>query len=417
MDRSKDVEYFSEFSRCGIPTHNNHGSMKWAIDATHTAHTNAQTGIQQVCRELVQILKDLNGTEPVVFDRFANRWRGLDSDETATLGTNLTISPSRRRGASWSFAQKFRGWRNRANSDPSILPKGFGGILIPEIPDASRDNPICSLTCHKVGFFHDAVPLLRPDWTPASVVRRFPRYIQTLASLDLVLCISKQSEEDLRDVIKKARLKCPELAVLRLGMPRKLLEAARSSKPPLQSSKCPKILSVGSIEARKNHLAMLDAAQSLWESGLDFELHLVGMLSRQTGMPAKHRIFQLQGKGYPLKWQPDASQEDVIEAYRSADLFLYPSLYEGFGIPILEAKGFGLPIICSTGGALGEHFSEGGCLQTGTSSSQIAATVRSLLENREARKVMGNFNRSQTVRSMTDVASELHELLLQRFPD
>lgn len=391
--------------------------MKWAIDATHTAHTNAQTGIQQVCRELVQILKEVNGSEPVVFDRFANTWRGLDADETTRLDTTQPKSPGMRRGASWSFSQKFRGWRNRANSDPSSLPKSFGGLLIPEIPDASRDNAIRSLKCHKVGFFHDAVPLLRPDWTPASVVRRFPRYIQTLASLDLVLCISKQSEEDLRDVMKKARLNCPELAVLRLGIPQKLLEAGRASKPPLQSNKHPIILSVGSIEARKNHLAMLDAAQSLWKSGLDFELHLVGMLSRQTGTPAKHRILQLQNKGYPLKWQPAASQQTVIEAYRSADLFLYPSLYEGFGIPILEAKVFGLPIICSAGGALREHFSEGGCLQTGTSSSQIAETVRSLLENRKAIKVMGNFNRSQTVRSMMDVASELHELLLQRFPD
>lgn len=391
--------------------------MKWAIDATHTAHTNAQTGIQQVCRELVQILKALNGSEPLVFDRFANTWRGPDSDETATLDTIHPKSPGRRRGASWSFSQKFRGWRNRANSDPSILPKGFGGILIPEIPDASRDNAISSLKCPKVGFFHDAVPLLRPDWAPASVVRRFPRYIQTLASLDLVLCISKQSEEDLRDAMKKARLSCPELAVLRLGIPQKLLEAGRASKAPLQSNKHPVILSVGSIEARKNHLAMLDAAQSLWDDGLDFELHLVGMLSRQTGTPAKHRILQLQNKGYPLKWQQAASQQTVIEAYRSADLFLYPSLYEGFGIPILEAKVFGLPIICSAGGALREHFSEGGCLQTGTTSSQIAETVRSLLENQEARIVMGNFNRAQPVRSMMDVASELHELLVQRFPD
>lgn len=98
------------------------------------------------------------------------------------------------------------------------------------------------------------------------------------------------------------------------------------------------LLTVGSIDPRKNQQVLIDAMQLLPE---EFKLYIVGDRNKNFNLPN----FSSQNKrviftGY-------LSDEKLKSLYRKADLFVYPSVYEGFGVPVLEAMSYGLPVIAS----------------------------------------------------------------------
>lgn len=109
------------------------------------------------------------------------------------------------------------------------------------------------------------------------------------------------------------------------------------------------ILSVGTIEERKNTLL---AAQAM--SRLPEELHLV-LVGKETPYADRIKAYikenRLENRVHLLHGIPFA---DLPAIYQCAEVFVYPSLYEGFGIPILEALNSRIPVVAATGSCLEE---------------------------------------------------------------
>jgi glycosyltransferase involved in cell wall biosynthesis len=109
------------------------------------------------------------------------------------------------------------------------------------------------------------------------------------------------------------------------------------------------ILNVGTIERRKN---VLLAVKALTELPEDMSLVIVGRQTSYTNEVLEyisthglsHRVFLLHGV-------PD---DHLPALYAQAEVFVYPSVYEGFGIPIIEAVSCGLPVVACTGSCLEE---------------------------------------------------------------
>jgi glycosyltransferase involved in cell wall biosynthesis len=138
------------------------------------------------------------------------------------------------------------------------------------------------------------------------------------------------------------------------------------------------VLSVGTLEARKN-LTRLVESFAMLRSGMsdDCELVLVGERGWQCD-----EIFEavaalgLKDRVRFLGYVPEL---ELPLLYQAAELFVYPSLYEGFGVPILEAMACGCPVVCSNRSAMPEVIGEAGILVGPEDRHQIAEAMGRVL--------------------------------------
>lgn len=386
----------------------------WGVDLSHTAHTRARTGIQHVCRELMGEFARHHTGRPIVYDRYARQWRPPDRLERALIRPSASGGPTGKRSGQWTRWQKLRGRLSLLLSKRSTEAAldGLEGLFIPELFDVKRDAAIRACRLPRVGMFYDAIPVLHPEWTPRSTVERFPDYLRVLATMDRVLCISECSERDLYaswaklDIQPKATT-----AVVPLGLPRSRIPGPDDKVSEFKEKEAPVFLMIGTLEARKNHLSLLEASELLWKAGLSFELRLVGMLNRETGQPVVHRLKHLQATGRPVAWEGPVADTDLVNQLGEADVFIYPSRYEGFGIPVIEALAHGLPCILSRNSALRELIPGGGCLPCEPTIDGISEAMREIIANPAHRRRLAGEARDRPVRTMGDCFSDIQSHL------
>ncbi len=345
------------------------------LDVSHTCHTRARTGIQRVTRALWQALGA--DARAVTHDPHRDAWRELQAWEQG----NLTATDAAgKRGARWPLGARLRGRTARLlGRAPAALPSNRG-LLVPEVfsPAVARALPalFAAVPGPRVALFHDAIALQLPELTPARTVARFPAYLVELLAFDGIAAVSEDSAATLRDYWRWLGVTgTPPIATIPLGvdLPPPAAAPATAADPPV-------ILTVGSIEGRKNHGALLEACEWLWAGGARFTLRLIGLAHPQTGAQALRRIRELQAAGRPLRYDGPASDAAVAEAYATCTFTVYPSQREGFGLPVLESLGHGKPCVCSARGALGESARGGGCvLLEDVSTAALAAAVDRLL--------------------------------------
>ena len=184
--------------------------------------------------------------------------------------------------------------------------------------------------------------------------------------------------------------------------------AAGAPRPP----EPPRILSVGTLEGRKNHLALLEACETLWSRGARFSLRLVGAVQAETGAAARDRAAALAAAGRPLRLDVSLSDEEVDQAYQDCDFTVYPSIAEGFGLPVLESVAHGRPCICSARGALGEAARGGGCLALAeTGPAALAGAIARLIDSPAEVARLSAEAAARPVRTFADQARDLTAFL------
>jgi glycosyltransferase involved in cell wall biosynthesis len=377
------------------------------LDVTHTSHTRAQTGIQRVVRALAAELAAASPVQPICFDPHLHAWRGLHAAERATLAARGGAGASR--GAKWTLAQKLLGRARRLTGRRPRPPQGEA-LVCPELFSAKVGAHLPELSAHvrgpRLAIFHDAIGLKFPELTPPATVARLPAYLRELAQFDGVAAVSEDSATALREWWKWAELpQPPPVRVLPLG-----LEPITAAPPP--TADVPRVLCVSTIEGRKNHGALLDAAEALWREGVKFELELIGLPRSDTGAAALEKIRTLQAAGRRLIFHGTVAEENLHAAYARCAFTVYPSLYEGFGLPVFESLQHGRPCICSTGGALAEAARGGGVIAVAAPTGEaFAAAMRRLLDDPAARAALAAEARARKFRSWSDYAADLRAWL------
>jgi len=320
--------------------------------------------------------------------------------------------PGGARGARWTIPQKCRGLlrRFRSAGPDSGLPE-VQGLLAPEIFSADVQAAYRHLFPHvrgpRVAMFYDAVTLRLPQYAAAGAAERFSAYLADLAGFDGIAAISEASRRELIEHWDSLELdKRPPVAVIRLGA----LQGRGSDRPTaeLPDAKHPMVLSVGTLEVRKNHLALLQAAESLWQKGVKFRLLLAGSAGPDKGRPALDYLKNLRRSGRTVEWTGPVSEQQLHTLYEKCYFTVYPSLYEGFGLPVMESLGFGRPCICGSGGALSESASGGGCMQLeDVEPHTLAEAMAKLLGNTSAHDHLAQEARGRKFKTWDQFGEEL----------
>ena len=352
------------------------------FDASHTSHTAAQTGIQRVCRTLFGELYAQGKAAPICYDPHLIGWRPLAPGELSVL-RDRSGGTGKSRGAKWTLSQKLSGATRRWLGNRPAMPEA-SGLICPELFSAKVGSRLPELlkavAGPRVAIFYDAIPLKFPELTPPGTVARFPSYLRELLLFDGVAAISEDSAASLRDYWRWLGVSdTPLVHAIPLGIDRPAAPfASEPPKPPAIA----RLLCVCTIEGRKNHLALLEACETLWKEGLVFELQLIGMARADTARPALSRINELKNAGRPLLFEGSVPEAGLHAAYRQCSFTVYPSLIEGFGMPVLESLHYGKPCVCSGLGALGESAHGGGCLPLDSvDATSLAHALRRLLKN------------------------------------
>ena len=204
---------------------------------------------------------------------------------------------------------------------------------------------------------YDLIPIVFPQFYAARDVDVFTRFFRSAVHcVDRFICISKRTAADLADFATAQGRTGLDIRCERLGA-----DAARNGRagaplPAGLSTGC-YVLFVSTVEPRKNHALLLRVWKRLaaGEGGgaNGFKLVFAGRRGWMT-----EEVFAAMTQDPVLARDvvsvTDALDEVLHALYASAAFCVYPSLYEGFGLPVIEAFSHGKPVIASTGGALPE---------------------------------------------------------------
>ncbi|TXI34118.1 MAG: glycosyltransferase family 1 protein [Candidatus Moraniibacteriota bacterium] len=194
-----------------------------------------------------------------------------------------------------------------------------------------------------------------------------------------VICVSENTK---RDVMALYRVAEEKIAVISEGY-----EQTRSMNQEagnMSEKKKPYLLFIGRLEERKNIVRIVEAFELLKEKyQIPHKLVLVGKAGfryERIRDYIQHSAFNIHIRelGY-------VTEEEKWELLRNADVFLFPTLYEGFGIPVLEAQSVRVPVVTSNTSSLPEVAGEGAVLVDPTSVESIAEGVQRLLSDQGLR--------------------------------
>jgi glycosyltransferase involved in cell wall biosynthesis len=149
--------------------------------------------------------------------------------------------------------------------------------------------------------------------------------------------------------------------------------------------RAPFILTVGDLQPRKNHAGLLKAFESLMQEYPKLPHQLVFVGKETWYSKELHRAVQNSDMRGRVHFAGFVDDTDLVQFYGACDLFVFPSFYEGFGLPILEAMACGRAVACSGTTAMMEVADGAGLLFDPTSVSEMAHAMRDILVDAELR--------------------------------
>ncbi len=176
-----------------------------------------------------------------------------------------------------------------------------------------------------------------------------------------------------------------------------LLECAKVARP--------YILSVGTIEPRKNHVRLLAAFERL-TSALPHTLVLAGGFGWLCA-EARARIAALSRTGRVVHFA-DLEDRFLPGLYQRADFTVYPSRYEGFGLPVLESMALGVPVVTTRGGALPEVGGDAAVYAGAEDEAALAEAMLRVAESAELRQRLAAAGKEQAAAFSWRRSAEAH---------
>ena len=256
------------------------------------------------------------------------------------------------------------------------------------LPAGNRRLPVYS-PCPTVGTVHDFSSLHMPGKYNRAhlfyITHVLPFLIRRLTR---VLTVSESSK---RDIVEYARVPEEKVTVTPLAadpnvyFPRDPREAL-ALIPTRHAVRPPFILYTSRIEhPGKNHARLIRAfAELKRRDRIPHQLVLTG--ADRERAEEVHRTAEESGFAKDILFTGFVANQDLPLLYQAADLFVFPSLYEGFGLPILEAMACGTPVACSNVSSMPEVAGDAAILFDPADEASIASAMRRIITGTDLRK-------------------------------
>lgn len=204
---------------------------------------------------------------------------------------------------------------------------------------------------------YDLIPVIYPQYCVGEVAGIFTSYFLDVADgSDLVLCISKQTEKDFLEMLDRTGGAKPKTHVFPLGDNVPVANTEEISPAVREICREPFILFVSTIERRKNHEVLYRAYHLLCAEGKRDELPkllFVGMQGWGVGDLLKDIELDPLTRDLIVRLN-HVTDAELRALYDAAKFCVFPSLYEGWGLPVGEALSLGKAVLCSDLGSLPE---------------------------------------------------------------
>lgn len=284
-------------------------------------------------------------------------------------------------------------------------------VILPEVPQAHLCSVLASLaefSGNRVGLIgYDAIPVVSADTVPSEETERFVHYLTIIKHSHRVAGISAAAADDFRGFSQTLGAQgLPPVESVEVSLPIALPDTVH--EPKSEGNASPLVLCVGSQEPRKNQDAVLFASELLWREGLDFRVRFIGGGSAWFTHGFDRRIKALKKKGYDVEVWRGVRDEALLASYAEARFSIFPSLHEGYGLPVAESLAMGVPVVTSGYGSTAEIAAGGGCVLVDPRDEMtIVAAMRSLISGTELIETLREQIATRPSRSWDDYADEL----------
>ncbi|MFO7272665.1 MAG: glycosyltransferase family 1 protein [Sphaerobacter thermophilus] len=239
---------------------------------------------------------------------------------------------------------------------------------------------------------HDVIPFIFPEYGGGRLMRLYLRLVSAVARrADAIITDSDCSR---RDITAWLGIPSERIHVIPLAVD----PAIRPSDDPETASALraryglpgPVIFNVGGLDARKNVPVLIEAfAQALPDLPPETRLVIAGRAhsGNQRLYPPLEPVIRRLGVEERVVLTGSITDEEKVALYNLADLYVFPSLYEGFGLSPLEAMACGTPVIAANRSSLPEVVGQGGLLVDPTPERLAAAMVSVMRDERLRRSL------------------------------
>jgi len=324
------------------------------VDVDFTARHELHTGIQRVVRQTVPIWNRDRDITPVAWTTARGAFRPLDRSESTRI-------------FEWSGAPP-------SNRQPTPMAGGEGQlvlipwqsvVVLPEVPAVDVTPRIAAIgACSNnsvVAIGHDAIPLISAETLDIEEPRKFMSFLSALKFASCIAGVSRSSTREFAafgSMLSSQGLPAPRTIAITLPAEFSRPDGASVALPMADGP--PDVVVVGSHDTRKNHLAVLHAAEILWKEGLEFRLTFIG--GGGSNLEFQRRIEVLMFHGRQVELRTAVSDQELEAAVSTARFTVFPSLHEGYGLPVAESMALGTPVITTDYGATAEIAEGGGAV-------------------------------------------------------
>lgn len=230
---------------------------------------------------------------------------------------------------------------------------------------------------------HDLAIYKNPAWFPSQIFSTKLLVPQSLRKANKIIAVSESTKRDLKNIFnvaaKKVKVIHEGVVVQKFKMRSKKIDSLK------KFMLWPKfILFIGTLEPRKNVVALIRAYKKLIERNLEFKNYQL-ILAGNKGHKSSEVFDSIKAQkvGKQVKYIGYVTHNQKIELLKRAVCFVFPSSYEGFGLPVLEAMALGTPVITTNVSSLPEVAGKAALLIDPDKEQDITKALKRLLGDKQ----------------------------------